>query len=485
MTRITRREGLLAGLFGAGTLGLRALATGLPSWYLLNPSRATAQDLQCAINAKANLQYLIVSTSSNGDPLNCNCPGTYEGTGAGVVHPPDQEVEKTTLTINGQSYGAALPWADPSVTNASAANTGQLSSAVLARTTFFHYRTGTTVHGDQPKVMKLLGDTTGGEMIVSAYAKHLSTCFSTVQAAPIAVGARGNSSELVSFGGRMLPSISPTQLKQLLTGARGDALTAKGALRDLRDSSLTMLNDLAKRSANPVQREFLDKLALGQTQVRQLADTLADTLNMISQDNVQGQAQAAAALIAANVTPVVTVHIGFGGDNHTDTNLQAEADQHVSGIQGIQAIMTALANTKDGSGNPLTDRVTFATMNVFGRNLNNISKLPPPGSGNAPGGRDHYGNHNVMVIIGKNVKASVIGGVMADSKGTLVASGIDSATGASMASGGDIDTTRTQTSAARTLGAALGIPDSVAANDYIAAAGGKVVTAALANLPSS
>jgi hypothetical protein len=482
MTRITRREGLLAGLFGAGTIGLRALATGLPTWYLLNPSRATAQDLQCAINAKANLQYLIVSTSSNGDPLNCNCPGTYEGAGTAVVHPPDLEVEKTTLTINGQSYGAALPWADPSVKNSTGANTGQLNAAVLARTTFFHYRTGTTVHGDQPKVMKLLGDTTGGEMIVSAYAKHLATCFSTVQAAPIAVGARGNSSELVSFGGRMLPSISPTQLKQLLTGARGDALTAKGTLRDLRDSSLTMLNDLAKRSANPVQKDFLDKLALGQTQVRMLADTLADTLNMISQDNVQGQAQAAAALIAANVTPVVTVHIGFGGDNHTDNNLQAEADQHVSGIQGIQQIMTALANTKDASGNPLTDRVTFATMNVFGRNLNNISKLSSAAN---LGGRDHFGNHNVMVIIGKNVKASVIGGVTADSKGTLVASGIDSASGASVATGGDIDSTKTQTSAARTLGAALGIPDAVATNDYIAAAGGKVVTAALANLPSS
>jgi len=230
-----------------------------------------------------------------------------------------------------------------------------------------------------------------------------------------------------------------------------------------------------------VQKDFLDKLALGQTQVRQLADTLADTLNAISNDNVAGQAQAAAALIAANVTPVVTVHIGFGGDNHTDNNLQAEADQHVSGIQGIQAIMTALAGTKDASGNPLTDRVTFATMNVFGRNLNNISKLS---STTSPGGRDHFGNHNVMVIIGKNVKPSVIGGVTADSKGTLVASGIDSASGSSVASGGDIDATKTQVSAARTLGAALGIPDAVAANDYIAAAGGKVVTAALANLPT-
>jgi len=495
MTRFTRREGLLASLFGGGALGLRALATGLPAWYLLNPRRATAQDLQCAINARANLQYLIVSTSSNGDPLNCNCPGTYEGAGAAVVHPPQEEVEKTTVQLGGASFGAALPWAATDVKSAAGNNTGQLkrlaafgtdasgnAATLLSRTTFIHYRTGTTVHGDQPKVMKLLGDTTGGEMIVSSYAKHLAACFGTVQAAPIAVGARGNSSELVSFGGRMLPSISPTQLKQLLTGARGDALTAKGALRDLRDSSLSKLNDLAKSTASQVQKDFLDKLALGQTQVRQLADTLADTLNMISNDNVAGQAQAAAALIAANVTPVVTVHIGFGGDNHTDSNLQAEADQHVSGIQGIQAVIDALAATKDASGNALLDRVTFATMNVFGRNLNNISKLS---STTNPGGRDHYGNHNVMVIVGKNVKPSVIGGVTADSKGTLVASGINSGSGASMATGGDIDASATQTAAARTLGAALGLPDSVAANDYIAAAGGKVITAALANLPSS
>ena len=239
-----------------------------------------------------------------------------------------------TLQLGGQSYGAALPWADPSVTNSTAANTGQLSSAVLARTSFFHYRTGTTVHGDQPKVMKLLGDTTGGEMVVSAYAKHLSACFGTVQAAPIAVGARGNSSELVSFGGRMLPSISPTQLKQLLTGARDDA-TAAGALRDLRDSSLTKLNELREAHLQRrSRRTFLDKLALGQTQVRQLADHARRHAERDQHDNVAGQAQAAAALIAANVTPVVTVHIGFGGDNHTDANLQAEADQHVSGIAG-------------------------------------------------------------------------------------------------------------------------------------------------------
>jgi hypothetical protein len=479
--RITRREGLLAGLFGTGYVGLRALATGLPSWYLLNPNRATAQDLTCAINAKANLQYLVMSTSSNGDPLNCNCPGTYEATD--IIHPQQTEVEAIQLSIGGQTYGAALPWADPSVMSptdvamgVAKPATGQLSSATLARTAFFHHRTGTTVHGDQPKVMKILGDTSGGEMLVSAFAKHLSTCFGTVQAAPIALGARGNSSELVSFAGRMLPSISPTQLKQLLTGSKTDPLVQ---LRSLRDQSLTQLNTLARDAANhDVQKAFLDNLATSQTQVRALADQLATTLNAITADDVKGQGLAAAALFAANVTPVVTMHIAFGGDNHTDSNLQGEADQHVSGVQGIQQLMTSLAGLTDSAGVALTDRVTFATMNVFGRNLNAIAKVT------SRAGRDHYGNHSVMVMIGKNIKAGVYGGVVASgSGGAYVAGDMDSTTGGQV-TGGDIPSAETHISAARTLGAALGIPDSVAAGDYVQSGGGKVVTAALAALPS-
>lgn len=477
--RITRREGLMAGLFGTGYVGLRAMATGLPAWYLLNPRRATAQDLQCAISARANLQYLILSASSAGDPMNCNVPGTYEA--PEIIHPEQTSMERVALDIGGKSYGAALPWADPTVMSptdmamgVATPATGQLSSAVLARTVFFHHRTGTTVHGDQPKVMKLLGDMSGGEMIVSAYAKHLAACFGTVQAAPIAVGARGNSSELVSFAGRMLPSISPTQLRQLLTGSRNDPLVQ---VRALRDQSLDLLNQMAKEDGSTVQKQFLDKLAISQTQVRALADQLGTTLNAITSDNVAGQALAAAALIAANVTPVVTIRIGFGGDNHTDAALQNEADQHVTGVQGIQAVMTALAGLQDATGTPLTERVTFATMNVFGRNLNGIAKVT------SRAGRDHFGNHSVMVMVGKNVKPGVIGGVVAGTNGVYAAGDIDSATGA-VVTGGDIPSSKSHAAAARTLGAALGIPDGVAASDYIASAGGKIVTAALNTLPS-
>jgi hypothetical protein len=464
--RITRRDGLLAGLFGSGYIGLRALATGLPAWYLLNPRRATAQDLQCVITAQENMQYLIVSANSNGDPLNCNVPGTYEGTAATAVHPMQAEMAATPVTLGGTTYQAALPWADM-------AAGGKLSPATLARISFFHHRTGTTVHGDQPKVMKLLGDTSGGEMFVSAYAKHLATCFGTVQAAPIAVGARGNSSELVSFGGRMLPSISPLQLKSLITGTTGRGSTNPlVGLRAMRDTSLNQLNALAKTMSSDVQKQFLDRLVISQDQVRKITQDLQSLLSGITQDNVQGQALAAVALFKANVTPVVTMRIGFGGDNHTDANLQAEVDQHVTGVEGIEQVMAALR------ANQLEDKVTFATMNVFGRNLNGIAKVT------SRAGRDHYGNHSVMVMVGKNVKPGVVGGAIpSGSSGSLVASDINATTGASVASGGDIAANKTHVSAARTLGAALGIPNGVAASDYIASAGGQVVTAALANNP--
>jgi len=451
---LKRRDVLLTTLFGTGRVGLRALATGLPAWFIANPRSATAQMLECAIDAKDKLQYLIISTSSSGDPMNCNVPGTYEA--APIIHPLQPEMAPTMVTLGGKTYGAALPWAPTDVG-------GALGAAVLARACFFHHMTRSTVHGDQPKVMKLVGATAGREMIVSAYAKHLSACFGTVQPEPVAVGARGNSSELVSYSGRTLPSISPTQLKQLLTGSKTDPLVK---VRTLRDQALDQLNALAKTDGTNVQKQFLDRMALSQVQVRKLVDQLATTLNAITSDDVKGQALAAAALISANVTPVVTMHVPFGGDNHTDQDLQIEATQHVSGVQGIQAVMDALASLG------LTDKVTFATLNVFGRNLNGIAKT------DGRTGRDHFGNHAVTLMIGKNIAPGVIGGVTPAASGAYLASDIDSATGAA-AAGGDIPAAQTHVAAARTLGVALGIPEDKLASDFTTTAGGKVIKAAL------
>src|SRR5215469_3888718 len=105
-TKVSRRQGLMTALFGTGYVGLRALATGLPAWYLLNPRKATAQDLKCLITAQANMQYLIVSTSSNGDPLNCNCPGTYEATD--IIHPDQtQQAMGVDITPTAVTLGSA------------------------------------------------------------------------------------------------------------------------------------------------------------------------------------------------------------------------------------------------------------------------------------------------------------------------------------------------------------------------------------------
>jgi hypothetical protein len=453
-----RRDALLSGLFG--TVGLRALATGLPAWFIANPRKANAQSLQCAITAQQNMQYLVVNTSSMGDPINCNCPGTYQN--SDIIHPTQAEMAAGNVALGSQTFQAALPWR-------STADGGKLAPATLTRLSFFHHLTGSTVHGDQPKVMKLLGKTSGNEMLVSAFAKHLGPCFGTVQNEPIAVGAGGNASELVSFSGRTLPAIAPTQLKQLLTGSKTDPLVK---LRSLRDTALDQLNALAKTDSTQAQSAFLDAFALSQTQVRELADMLSTTLTAITADDVKGQTLAAAALIAANVTPVVTLHIPFGGDNHSDQNLQAEADQHAdnnnnnSGVKGIQTLMDSLSSLS------LSDKVTFATLNVFGRNLNGITKVTNRT------GRDHYGNHSVMLMIGKNISPGVIGGVVAGTSGAYAASPIDSSTGLASASG-DIAAADTHAAAARTLGVALGIPSGIVSTDFITTAGGKVVNAAL------
>jgi hypothetical protein len=448
----TRREAMLTGLFGAGYLGLRAMATGLPAWFLMNPRRASAQDMACALSAQGKAQFLILAASSAGDSISCNCPGTY--TSPTVIHPTDATMAATPFTLGTTTVTAAAPWA-------------ALTAAVRARTNFFHYAPGGIVHGDHPKSMRLLGQTTGGEMVPSIYAKHLFKCLGTVQAEPVAIGTAGNALEMISFSGRTLPTISPTQLKQLLTGSTTDPVVG---LRKMRDTTLDQLNALFKTDGTPEQKTFLDAMASSQVQVRELSVSLANTLSAITTNDVHGQALAAAALIAAKVAPVVTIHIPFGGDNHTDPGLGDEVfdttdhDATGRGVPGIQAVMNALTSLA------LTDSVTFGTMNVFGRDLSGTAKVT------SLGGRDHFGNHGVMVLIGKNVNPGVTGGTGAIAGSVFGATAINSTTGAV---GGDVALTDTKVSAAKTLGAALGIDQALLKPDFIDNGTVKAVTSTI------
>jgi hypothetical protein len=425
--KTSRRKLLMSALFGAGYVGLRALATGIPASVLLHGRRAFADGAPaCADRSKA--QFVVLATSGNGDPINANVPGTYEDTG--IRHSADAAMKPTTMTLGGKAVTAALPWT-------------QLPRSVLDRTAFWHIMTNTPVHPKEPDVLKLMGTTQYDEMLPSLLAKQLAPCLGTVQSQPITLGAT-SPSEGLSFAGQALPIIPPLALKTTLTSPTGPLAN----LQALRDQTLDQINDL-------------DSMVASQSQIRNIRQDLLSALTSIKDNSVASQITAAVTLIQMNVTPVIAIHIPFGGDNHTDTALANEAAQHVSGVAAIGSLMAQLASAG------LSDQVTFMSLNVFGRTL--IAKT-------GDSGRDHNPNHQVSITIGKPFKPGVLGGVarVGSDYGAL---GIDSKTGKGLATGADIDAGSTLASFGKTALSAVGV-DPGTIDTLIST--GKVVPAALA-----
>ena len=91
-----------------GYVGLRALATGLPASFLLNPRRALAADPAPACSAPDKAQYIILNTSGQGDPINASVPGTYDD--PAITHSADPVLAATPLTLRGRATigGGAL-----------------------------------------------------------------------------------------------------------------------------------------------------------------------------------------------------------------------------------------------------------------------------------------------------------------------------------------------------------------------------------------
>jgi hypothetical protein len=369
----TRRRMLLSTLFGAGGVGLRALATGLPAAFLANPRRALA-DLAACVPEKA--QSIIFSTSAAGDSINCSVPGTYED--PMIVHSPDPALAPKPLVIRGQTYTAGAPWA-------------ALPQKVLDRTVFWHLMTDTPVHSKQPEVLRLMGATPAREMLPSLLARQLAPCLGTVQPQPISVGAL-TPSESLSYGGAALPVIPPLALRATLANPQGPL----SGLQALRTRTLDDLYGLYKEQATPAQKRHLDSLLTSHRQVRSIEQGLLDALSLIKDNAPASQVKAAITLIQMKVSPVVVIHVPFGGDNHRDPGLQLETAETLTGVATIGALMEQLA----AAG--LEDRVSFVTLNVFGRTLG-------PGNNN---GRTHNANHQVSLTIGKPFAGGVIGGVV-------------------------------------------------------------------------
>jgi len=436
---ITRRQALLSTLFGAGMVGLRALATGLPASLLVNPRRALAEMPESGCPDPDRAQFIIFNTSGQGDPINANVPGTYDD--PSIVHSADPSMAPTELRIGGKSYTAAAPWA-------------QLPQDVLDRTCFWHLMTDTPVHPKEPDVLKLMGATAAGEMLPSLLAKQLSACLGTIQAQPLCLGAT-TPAESLSFAGSALPIIPALALKSTLTSPAGPLTD----LQPLRDDTLNQLYDLYKNSATPAQRAYIDSLVNSQRQVRNLDQTVLNSLSSIQDNSPASQVIAAVTLIQMKVTPVISIHIPFGGDNHRDVGLADETAQTVLGVQSIASLMQLLSSAG------LSDRVLFASLNVFGRTL---------GPGNADG-RQHNQNHQVSVTIGKSIRGGVVGGVTR-AGADYGATAVDSKTGAADVNG-DLIANDTLASYGKTLLSAVGV-DSATISAQISS--GKPITGVLA-----
>jgi hypothetical protein len=435
---ITRRQALLSTLFGSGMLGLRALATGLPASFLLDPRRALADMPASGCPDASKAQFIIFNTSGQGDPINANVPGTYDD--PNVVHSADPSMAPTPLTIQGKALTAAAPWA-------------ALPQTVLDRTCFWHLMTNTPVHPKEPDVLKLMGSTASGEMLPSLLAKQLAACLGTIQAQPLCLGAT-TPAESLSFGGSALPIIPALALKSTLTSAAGPLTD----LQPLRDDTLNSLYALYKNGATPSQQAYIDSLVTSQREVRNLDQKLLDSLSSITDNSPASQVLAAVTLIQMKVTPVISIHIPFGGDNHRDVGLADESTQTVAGVQTIATLMQLL----DSAG--LSDRVLFASLNVFGRTLG-------PGNGD---GRQHNENHQVSITIGKPIRGGVVGGLAAVAK-DYGATAVDSKTGLSSGKG-DISAGDTLASYGQTLLAAVGVDPSTISSQI---SSGKVISGVL------
>jgi hypothetical protein len=435
---ITRRETLLSAILGSGLVGLRALATGLPISLLIDPRRALAANPTPSCSAVDKAQFIIFNTSGAGDPINANVPGTYDD--PKIVHSADPAMAATPLTLNGQTHTAAAPWAT-------------LPQAVLDRTCFWHLMTDTPIHPKEPDVLQLMGATYAGEMLPSLLAKHLAPCLGTVQTQPISLGAT-SPAEGLNFNGAALPIIPALALKATLTSAPGRLTNLQG----LRDQTLGQLYDVYKTGATSAQRTYIDAMVTSQRQVRNIEQNLLEALISIKDNSPMSQVLAAVTLIQMKVTPVLAIHIPFGGDNHRDPGLATETAQSVAGVATIAALMQQLA----AAG--LTDKVSFCSLNVFGRTL---------GAASADG-RQHNDRHQVSLTIGRPFRGGVIGGVgpVAKDFGALP---VDSQTGRGSATG-DVTASETLASFGQTMLAAVGVaPETITAQ----ITGGKVIPAAL------
>ncbi len=389
--KIDRRQALLGTLFGVGGVGLRALATGLPASFFLNPRKAMASGPDAgACGAARPAQYVIMSINERGCPINAVTPGVYGVPGV-ILAPANAggaNMTPTSITQNGVSVTGAYPWST-------------LPQAVLDRTLFFHNQTSIPIHSQLPVALEL-GDSSK-DMLPSLLAAATAASLNTIQRQPVVLGAV-TPTEDVTFGGAPLPVIPPSSLQDTLLNPSGPGLSAISNLQQIRDKTMNSIYNIYARSGTPTQKAYVNAFANTQTEARLLSQSLLSQLGAISYDpydpvgSATAELQAAVILIQMNVAPVFSVRLSFGGDTHTDLGYATEATSTTSAVKLLGQTLWPLLQAAG-----LQDKVCFMTHNVFGRTLGAANEA-------AGGGRQHNPNHHVSVCMGAPFKGGVIGG---------------------------------------------------------------------------
>lgn len=433
-----RRQFLQYGLYGGAALALRSIVSGIPASILLNPCQGLAQAAERAASV-SRPTFLIYATSQGGDPVNCNVPGTYED--PTLYHAPDPLMAATSFNLGSQQVTGAKIWST-------------LDATALPNTNFFHHATYTSVHPDETKVLSVMGRTAKNEMLVSTIGRELQASLGTIQAAPISV-CGSSSGETIYFGGAPQHIYSPSQLASVF----GTISLGPNKLQALRDETVDALNAHVRSNGTPSQQSFIDNYVRSQQQAREVPDALLSSLAALKDATVASQVQAALTLFQMRITPAVTIHVPFGGDNHVDPSLVTEVAQHVTGVANLNTMVASIRAAN------MQDQVTFSMQNVFGRTM----------SATPINGRSHNSRHHVSVMIGPNIQGGVVGGVAKTGNLGYMAQAIDSTSGVGGTSG-DIGYADTFSAQAKTLLAVTGVPE---ANIDSLVTGGSIVKSAV------
>jgi len=433
----SRRHFLRRAFHGASGLTLASLATGLPASFL-----RTGQLARAATGTSPT--FLVLATNGSGDPLNANCPGSYPNPEDGndprwqIEHATTAELGTDVLgeaggtaytaadfatgfpcTLGGQLTYAARPWAD-------------LPEAVRSNMAVIRHQMYTNAHPEASKVMEFHGAVKGAgrigvESFPSMIAQELAASLGTTLAAPMRLDGVSYSNQ-----GLEVRKQGPLTLQSLFANTGAWNGLEPQEVADFRDFALDRIYQDLQSNGTHAQRRVLDSFAISRVEARALAEDLSTGLAPVSttDDPYEQQVLAAVALIEYRVTPVVTMELNFGHDNHQDSDLYDEVTETISGVHYLHRLHEELvARGLDGE-------TSFAYLSVFGRGLTRSNG----------GGRNHYGEDHAMVMFGPHVPPGLYGGLTED----LEAGPID-----------DVPVDETLEAAGKTLAAAVGVPETV------------------------